>query len=55
MTYLYTLLFSRQTEPDEAAWATEFVDTYRKLKGEEAAWTALCQTLLISNEFLHVW
>ena len=52
---LYIKLFARPATPKETEWANDFLKRYGKRQGDSAAWTALCQTLLISNEFVHVW
>ena len=52
---LYQKLFARPVTAAEKKWGTEFLKAYSAHKDEAAAWTALCQTLLISNEFLHTW
>ena len=52
---LYTRLFARPATAAEKKRAADFLKRYTARKDEAAAWTALCQTLLISNEFLHTW
>ena len=52
---LYLKLFARPARPEETTWAETFLEQYARRKDEKAAWTALCQTLLISNEFIHIW
>ena len=52
---LYLRLFARPATPEESAWANEFLKKYTQQKDAAAAWTALCQTLVISNEFLYLW
>ena len=52
---LYKTLFSRAPTPEETASSREFLAQYAPLKSKSDAWAALCQTLLISNEFIHVW
>lgn len=50
----YRLAFQRQPTADEAAQATEFVKTYQQRTDEQSAWTALCRTLMTSNDFFYV-
>ena len=51
---LYLTLFARHASADEVEWAHEFLKKYTVRKDATAAWSALCQTLLISNEFLYL-
>jgi len=52
---LYLRLYARPASVDENKQATDFLKRYTARKNEDNAWAALCQTLLISNEFLHIW
>ena len=52
---LYLTLFSRIPSPEEMQWISHFFDEYTKISGKKKAWESVCHTLLISNEFLHVW
>ena len=52
---LYLKLFARSATSNEKEWAADFLKRVAIDKNEAAAWAALCQTLLISNEFLHIW
>ncbi len=55
LDHLYLKLFARPATPNEKAWATDFLRRMETNKNKSDGWTALCQTLLISNEFLHIW
>ncbi|MEE2714918.1 MAG: DUF1553 domain-containing protein, partial [Verrucomicrobiota bacterium] len=55
LDHLYLTLFARPATPNEKAWATDFLRRMETNKNKSDGWTALCQTLLISNEFLHIW
>ena len=62
LDYLHRMLFSRPASPAELEWSLSFLEAYGAaatgiagVKDPELAWTALCQTLLISNEFVHSW
>ena len=52
---LYLLLYAREPSDQESEWIKNFINEHTKIKGKEKAWEALCHTLLISNEFMHVW
>jgi len=52
---LYLKLFARSATSNEKEWVAYFLKRVAIDKNEAAAWAALCQTLLISNEFLHIW
>ena len=52
---LYMVLFSRYPNDNETRWVQEFLQNNTKINGEKKAWESLCHTLLISNEFIHVW
>ena len=52
---LYLLLYAREPSDQEIKWINAFINEHAKIKGKERAWEALCHTLLISNEFMHVW
>jgi len=52
---LYLTLFSRIPNPGEMQWINLFFEKHAKISGNKKAWESLCHTLLISNEFLHVW
>ena len=52
---LYLLLYSREPSDQESEWIKNFINEHAKINGKEKAWEALCHTLLISNEFMHVW
>jgi hypothetical protein len=52
---LYFKLYARPATANEKKWARDFLKRYTARKDEAAAWTALCQALLISNEFMHTW
>ena len=51
---LYQTLYARDPSNDEILLADQFVKRYAAVKNQSSAWTALCQTLMISNEFLYV-
>jgi hypothetical protein len=51
---LYETLYARTPTKDEVQNADDFLKRYAALKDERSAWTSLCQTLIISNEFLYV-
>ncbi len=60
---LYERAFGRPPEPAELARAENFLERFaRRLEAEEPnpcerrlrAWTALCQTILVSNEFVSI-
>ena len=52
---LFMVLFSRYPNDNETRWVQEFLQNNTKINGEKKAWESLCHTLLISNEFIHVW
>ena len=52
---LYLTLFSRIPSLEEMQWISHFFDEHAKISGKKKAWESVCHTLLISNEFLHVW
>ena len=52
---LYMALFARHPNDNEAQWIQGFLQNNTKINGEKKAWESLCHTLLISNEFIHVW
>ena len=52
---LYMALFARHPNDNEAQWIQGFLQKNTKINGEKKAWESLCHTLLISNEFIHVW
>ena len=52
---LYLTLFARIPNPEEMEWINRFFEKHAKISGHKKAWESLCHTLLISNEFLHVW
>ncbi|MDB4711986.1 DUF1553 domain-containing protein [Verrucomicrobiales bacterium] len=52
---LYLTLFSRVPNSEEMHWISRFINKHAKISGKKKAWESLCHTLLISNEFLHVW
>ena len=51
---VYQHLYSRSPSLEEIASNETFLQTYTRRKNEDDAWTALCQTLMISNEFLYI-
>ena len=51
---VYQHLYSRAPSLEEIASNETFLQTYTRRKNEDDAWTALCQTLMISNEFLYI-
>ena len=51
---LYQHLYSRSPSSNEIASNEAFLQRYAQRKTEDDAWTALCQTLMISNEFLYI-
>jgi len=52
----YTLSFSRQPSEAELKEAEEFITNYQANKGIEDndAWSAFCQLLFLSNEFIYI-
>ncbi len=62
LKHVYHSLFGRPASPGEETLALAFLEEYPKAlgpstdaaKGRPAAWAALCQSLLISNEFVYV-
>ncbi len=54
LEHLYQQLYSRPPSEEEIASSEAFLQRYTRQKPESAAWTALCQTLMISNEFLYI-
>ena len=52
---LYLTLFARIPSPEEMQSINHFFEKHAKISGNKKAWESLCHTLLISNEFLHVW
>ena len=54
LNQLYQNLYARIPDADEIEAAKRFVRQYAQVRDEAAAWTALTQTLIISNEFLYV-
>ena len=49
-------LFARPISPEERGWCDDFLAQAGEDKGSgaEAAWTLLCQTLIISNDFIYI-
>ena len=55
---LYQAVLTRSPAPDELQWAARFLKAYSA--GDTApdraeSWGALCHTLVMSNDFIHVW
>ncbi len=51
---LYLRLFSRSITTAERATANEFIRTAAERGDDNHAWSLLCQTLLVSNDFLYL-
>ena len=51
---LYTILYARPASAEEMESTQRFLRGYTALKNRSMAWTALCQTLIISHGFLYV-
>ena len=55
---LYQAVLTRSPTPDELQWAARFLNDYSAEDNDtnmSESWSALCHTLVMSNDFIHVW
>ena len=55
---LYLAVLTRSPTPDELQWAARFLEDYSAEDTDPnrtKSWDALCHTLVMSNDFIHVW
>ena len=55
---LYQAVLTRSPTPDEMEWAARFLKDYSAGDTDanmSESWSALCHTLVMSNDFIHVW
>ena len=57
LNLLYEALLTRSPTPDELAWAKDFLEDFLPEDSDSnktESWNALCHTLVMSNDFIHV-
>ena len=57
LNLLYEALLTRSPTPDELAWAEDFLEDFLPEDSDSnktESWNALCHTLVMSNDFIHV-
>ncbi|MBT5928193.1 MAG: DUF1553 domain-containing protein [Verrucomicrobia bacterium] len=55
LIWLYHLLFARSVSDEEIGECVEFLKHCSSISSEDDCWKALCHSLVMSNEFTHVW
>jgi hypothetical protein len=57
LNLLYEALLTRSPTPDELEWAKDFLEDFSPEDpdpNKTESWNALCHTLVMSNDFIHV-
>ena len=57
LNLLYEALLTRSPTPDELEWAKDFLEDFSPEDSDPdktESWNALCHTLVMSNDFIHV-